>query len=604
MKFSSLLLVAGAALVLAGCNFTLAEDITPPPDYIPPTPMPTLGALYPASAPDVQKGAAIFAEHCAACHGTTGLGDGPQSMQLPVTVPGIGLAEVARNASPAQWFKVVTQGNLDRFMPPFVGALSDQDRWNVISYVLTLHTTPDALERGRSLVEADCPQCAAAFTNLEKLSALSDTDLVRIIRTGEADVPAFAKDYSDDDAYAAAAHIRSLSFGSPVEVTAQPEATAQATFVDGTPSVETGTPAIAGIGTVTGTVQMSAAGKLEGLTVTLHGFDHGADQTSGPLEVLTSSTSLGADGNFAFENVEMPVNRIFLAEVVYSGITYRSGFEAAAEGTTSITLPPFSLFEPSSDVSLLQLDQMHIYTDFGTPGTVQVLEIFAFSNKSDKAVIISTDGATIPFIQLPTGATNTGYEAGQDSASFVSADQGLAVVPTDKPYSIIAFFNLPYEKSLEFQQPLALDAPSILLLVPEGVKVVGPQLASEGIQVFQNNNYQEFSAAGLKSGESLDFKVSGQPKASSATGLQAHQGWLIGGAALGLALILGGIYLYVRERRRVEMEGGEIESEFDSTDEVLDAILALDDLHRAGKISDSAYQTRRAELKETLKQLS
>ena len=250
--FSPRLVWFAAALVLAGCNFTLAEDITPPPDYVPPTPMPTLGALYPASAPDVQKGASIFAEHCAACHGTTGLGDGPQSMQLPVTVPGIGLAEVARNASPAQWFKVVTQGNLDRFMPPFVGALSDQDRWNVISYVLTLHTTPDALERGRSLVDADCPQCAAAFTNLEKLSALSDTDLVRIIRTGEADVPAFAKDYSDDDAYAAAAHIRSLSFARPVEVAAQPEATAQATLVNGTPSVESGTPAIAGIGTVNG----------------------------------------------------------------------------------------------------------------------------------------------------------------------------------------------------------------------------------------------------------------------------------------------------------------------------------------------------------------
>ena len=44
--------------------------------------------------------------------------------------------------------------------------------------------------------------------------------------------------------------------------------------------------------------------------------------------------------------------------------------------------------------------------------------------------------------------------------------------------------------------------------------------------------------------------------------------------------------------------------EFESTDEVLDAILALDDLHRAGKLPDEAYQKRRNELKDTLRKLS
>ena len=134
MKLPRTLLIVAAGLLLAGCNLTLAEDIEPPPDYVPPTPMPTLGPLYPASSPDVQKGAAIFAERCTPCHGATGLGDGPQSMQLPVAVPGIGLPEVARRSSPAEWFKMVTQGNLDRFMPPFASALSDQERWDVVAY--------------------------------------------------------------------------------------------------------------------------------------------------------------------------------------------------------------------------------------------------------------------------------------------------------------------------------------------------------------------------------------------------------------------------------------------------------------------------------------
>jgi hypothetical protein len=176
---------------------------------------------------------------------------------------------------------------------------------------------------------------------------------------------------------------------------------------------------------VSGTVAISAPGQAKGLTVTLHGFDHGADQTSGPQEVLTVSSEVAADGTYRFENVEMPLNRIFLADVEYAGIKYRSEFESAGEGSTSISLPPLNVYEPSTDVGLLQIDQVHVYTDFATTGTVQVLEIFAFTNSSDRAVIISTDGVTIPFIPLPAGAVNQGYEAGQDSASFVAPTMGL-----------------------------------------------------------------------------------------------------------------------------------------------------------------------------------
>ena len=107
MKLRYVLMMALTALLLASCNFSLAEDITPPPDYIAPTPLPTLGALFPAQAPNIENGAAIFADKCAPCHGATGMGDGPQGKQLPVTVAALGLPESARPAAPAQWFTVV-----------------------------------------------------------------------------------------------------------------------------------------------------------------------------------------------------------------------------------------------------------------------------------------------------------------------------------------------------------------------------------------------------------------------------------------------------------------------------------------------------------------
>jgi hypothetical protein len=60
--------------------------------------------------------------------------------------------------------------------------------------------------------------------------------------------------------------------------------------------------------------------------------------------------------------------------------------------------------------------------------------------------------------------------------------------------------------------------------------------------------------------------------------------------------------MYLRDRNRAEDSNGEEgKEEFESAEDVMDAIIALDDLHRAKKISDESYQKRRAELKEILK---
>ena len=125
MKLRNLILVAVLALIISACNFTLAEDVTPPPGYIAPTPLPPL-VLNPAQAPNVENGKAIFAEKCAACHGETGLGDGEQGIQLGVTVPAFGLSEIARPATLAEWYTVVTRG---RWIaePPF--AAPRHERW-------------------------------------------------------------------------------------------------------------------------------------------------------------------------------------------------------------------------------------------------------------------------------------------------------------------------------------------------------------------------------------------------------------------------------------------------------------------------------------------
>jgi len=79
--------------------------------------------------------------------------------------------------------------------------------------------------------------------------------------------------------------------------------------------------------------------------------------------------------------------------------------------------------------------------------------------------------------------------------------------------------------------------------------------------------------------------------------------------ALVALLLLAGGWMYLRDRRHTqdeiedEEEEEEDEDEFSSSEEVLDAIIALDDLHRAKKISSEPYQKRRTELKEILKEM-
>ena len=65
--------------------------------------------------------------------------------------------------------------------------------------------------------------------------------------------------------------------------------------------------------------------------------------------------------------------------------------------------------------------------------------------------------------------------------------------------------------------------------------------------------------------------------------------------------------MFLRDRNKLdedEIEDSEENKDaFETAEEVMDAIIALDDLHRAKKIPDDAYQKRREELKSRLKEL-
>jgi mono/diheme cytochrome c family protein len=634
-RFAIVFTLAALAFLISACNFTLAEDVTPPPGYVPPTPAAALGPLFPARAPSTENGALIFAEKCAPCHGATGLGDGEQGIQLGVTVPAFGLPEIARPASPAQWYTTVTRGNMERFMPPFA-SLSDQERWDVVSYAMTLHTSEEQIAQGKEIFETNCADCSTDFfQDQEQMSALSGVELARIIKQGNDQVPLFGATLSDDEVWAVADYLRTLSFDTAPIVSAPqasptPEAitATEAPATAETPSAENPlgtvegtlpapatseatTVAIAGFGTISGTIENKTGTDLPAdFKVTLRGYDHGADPSQGPQEVFSQEGTVDENGSFVFDNIELPLNRIFLAELNFDGIDLQSGFAIVKEGNTSLTLPPITLYKRTEDTSALVVEEARIFFEYGTD-VVQIFNVYSFRNPGDEIVVVKfNEKGEVPFIKAPAGASGFGYEPMQDSEPFQTIDNGFAVPPSAGSYGLITFASVPKANEFEFSQEFVLPVTTVTVFAPEGVLINSDKATDLGLQAIQNFNFQIYEMGSVKAGETVTVSVSGTPKESDTTSTTStpaettsNQNLLIGAGAMGIALILAGAWMYLRDRNRAEEGPGDQAegNEFDSSEDVIDAIIALDDLHRAHKISDEAYQKRRGELKEILK---
>jgi hypothetical protein len=283
----------------------------------------------------------------------------------------------------------------------------------------------------------------------------------------------------------------------------------------------------------------------------------------------------------------------------------QSDFAVAEQGASSLTLPPIVLHGMSEDTSLLAMDEVRIFLEYSDT-EIQVFGVYSFRNPSDKTILVELkDGQEIPFIKYPEGTTGLGYEALQDSEPFVNTDNGFAIPPSDGFYGLIAFTTVPRQEELEVVLPFVLPVSNLTVFLPEGVTLESTGLTDEGLQNIQNFNFQVYSTLNLPAGETIRFTASGQPQVTAAESTEPaanrNQSLLIGAGVLGFAFILAGAWLYMRDRREIDEQAEDDQEEFESSEDVLDAIVALDDLHRAKKITSEAYQKRRAELKEILK---
>lgn len=130
IKFISVVTIAVVTLVGSGFRF-----IQPKPWAVPDKNAKTANPVK-TSAESVSEGKKLWSEHCASCHGKTGLGDGSKAAQLKTQPSDFSKAVFHAQSDGSLFFKVA-EGRDD--MPSFKKKLPDQeDIWNLVNFMRTL----------------------------------------------------------------------------------------------------------------------------------------------------------------------------------------------------------------------------------------------------------------------------------------------------------------------------------------------------------------------------------------------------------------------------------------------------------------------------------
>ncbi len=128
MKFKLLLIAVPITLLLWVFATAVAAQEEPPPPYA------GLKNPFPWSDESVQKaGEGLYQQYCLGCHGVKGdnlagsdfsVADYPQRLE----------------ERPDFYFWILSEGSLDKGMPPYKSSLSEQQRWQVLTYLRSLGT--------------------------------------------------------------------------------------------------------------------------------------------------------------------------------------------------------------------------------------------------------------------------------------------------------------------------------------------------------------------------------------------------------------------------------------------------------------------------------
>jgi mono/diheme cytochrome c family protein len=127
-----LLFVCLAAFVLLSVAFMQQPKPWPVPDAAAKMTNPVK-----SSSESISNGKSLWGQHCASCHGKTGMGDGSKAAQLKTTLNDFTKATPVQAESDGSLFYKISEGRDE--MPTFKKKIPDaDDRWSLVDYMRTL----------------------------------------------------------------------------------------------------------------------------------------------------------------------------------------------------------------------------------------------------------------------------------------------------------------------------------------------------------------------------------------------------------------------------------------------------------------------------------
>jgi hypothetical protein len=361
-------------------------------------------------------------------------------------------------------------------------------------------------------------------------------------------------------------------------------------------------PVIAGDGSVRIEIIDSAGAALQegGLEVQLEGYKE--------YDLKYQETqSTGDLGQVFFSDVPLVAGQFFFASITYRGAVYRSNFAEITEDTNSLDLF-IQVFDTTTDRSGLVTDRVHVLLELLEPDLINVVEIFIISNLGDKTIIASAPGEPAVIFPLPEGAASIEFDDGALGGRYLLTDEGFgdtaSIPPGSSVYQVLVYYTLPYKRNkIDFEQEMLFPVGAVVVMVPSGnIKVTSPILEDMGVQNIPGGAVQVFAGAPIQQNQLLEFRLSGKPPGAAEEPGEdkiSSPNLVIVLGVFGGLLFLTGIFLFIRNRRGSD-DDDLTEEGFDDQDQILDSILALEDIYKKGEISKKVYQKKRAELKDQL----
>jgi high-affinity iron transporter len=157
---------------------------------------------------DLSLGEKLFGANCASCHGARGMGDGPNAATINPKPPALGSAAVMRDVSPAMMFRKISVGVTGTAMLPFSPQLTTEQRWSIVTYIASLHSSPRDIAEGEGLYAQGCVECHGAV-------GLGDGTMARMLSKAPTELGSFAWQAERSDSQLAVA-VRAGVPGTPM----------------------------------------------------------------------------------------------------------------------------------------------------------------------------------------------------------------------------------------------------------------------------------------------------------------------------------------------------------------------------------------------------